>query len=479
MFIKNQFKIMNKLNNLNKINNEINLNKDFNDLNSSKIKFLNNKIFYYFFYIILALPSLFLLINKYPYFQIISVILIVIISLISFIFIKSINSYSKIILGILLIIFIYFILSYFFAGQSLKDFFKFSFLRNDGNFFFCYILFFALSVPFFNYKILSKFYFYFIFISFSIFAIIGIIEFYTDYFKLTVQMTEQFAGRLFLALNYAHNATGSVYAVVSIFALIFFLREKKKLLKILYLFILFLCIMALFLTKSRGSWLAFAVGVIFVLWLNYRSWKKFLITLSAMIVASLPLIFFTGALKRLLQIFNFSATATTTIRLDLWSKAWYLFSQSPIFGVGFGRYNDIHIYSFERIRGICGFFALYLDPNFIFDNATAHNSYLQFLAETGVIGLFLLMSFWIICLIITIRGFLKVKDEFAKRVLLSASSSIIVLFALSLTENYMSATTVMICISFVVSVAIGLFWENELKDKKYYVNINNDLKIKA
>jgi len=237
--------------------------------------------------------------------------------------------------------------------------------------------------------------------------------------------------------------------------------------------------MALFLTKSRGSWLAFAVGVIFVLWLNYRSWKKFLITLSAMIVASLPLIFFTGALKRLLQIFNFSATATTTIRLDLWSKAWYLFSQSPIFGVGFGRYNDIHIYSFERIRGICGFFALYLDPDFIFDNATAHNSYLQFLAETGVIGLFLLMSFWIICLIITIRGFLKVKDEFAKRVLLSASSSIIVLFALSLTENYMSATTVMICISFVVSVAIGLFWENELKDKKYYVNINNDLKIKA
>ena len=443
---------------------------NFNVINNFvKYKLDNNKFLKYLFYFIIALPSLFLLINKYPYFQIISVSLILIIAIISFIFIKAVNSYSKVILSILSIIFIYFLLSYFYSGQNLKDLFTFNFLRNDGNFFFCYILFFVLSVPFFNYRLASKFYFYFIFVSFSIFATVGIIEYYTGAYKLTVQLTEQFAGKLFLALNYAHNATGSVYSVVSIFALVFFLREKKKILKLLYLFILFLCIMALFLTKSRGSWLGLAGGVIFVLWFNYRSWKKFLITLSAMIIASLPLVFLTGILKRIMQVFNFSATATTTIRLNLWEKAWYLFSQSPIFGVGFGRFNDIHLFSFERLRGIYGLFALYLDPVFIFDNSTAHNSYLQFLAETGLVGLFLLTAFWVICLVITMKGFLKVKDEFSKKVLLSASSSIIVLFVLSLTENYMSATTVMICISFIVSIAIGLFWENNIK-----INNEND-----
>ena len=431
-----------------------------------KNKVVENRFFKYILYFILASPSLMLLINKYPYFQIVSVVLILIAAIVGFIFIRGINPYSKIILSILSVIFIYFLLSYFFSGQGFKNLITFDFLRNDGNFFFCYILFFALSVPFFNYREVSKFYFYFIFTTFSIFAAIGIVEYYTGVYKLTVQSTEQFAGKLFVALNYAHNATGSVYSIVSIFALIFFLREKKKLLKILYLFVLFLCVIALFITKSRGSWLGLAVGVIFVLWLNYRSWKKFLITLSSIVIVSLPLVYLTGIFKRFMQVFNFSTTATTTIRLDLWDKAWYLFSQSPIFGVGFGRFNDVHPFSLERTRGIYGLFALYLDPTFVLDNANAHNSYLHFLAETGLAGLFLLLAFWIICLVITIKAFLKSEDEFLKKVFLSASSSIVVLFALSLTENYMSATTAMICISFIVSIAVGTFWENNVKNIK-------------
>lgn len=437
-----------------------------NNFRNIRQNIINNNFLKNILYIIVVLPSLFLLNNKYPYLMIASVLLVVGISLISFLYIKGINPYSKPILIILTIIFVYFLLSYFYSGQSIKNIFTFNYLRYDGNFFFCYILFFALSVPFFDYRKVSRYYFYFIFALFSVFAIIGILEFYTGAYKLTVQMTEQSAGKLFVALNHAHNATGSVYSIVSIFALIFFLREKKRSLKVLYCVVFILCLVALFLTKSRGSWLGMLAGLVFVLWFNYRSWKKFVAALSALMIMFIPLGFFTGIFNRLMQIFDFSATATTTIRLNLWDKALYLFSQSPIFGVGFGRFNDIHLFSFERLRGIYGLFALYLDPIFIFDDATAHNSYLHFLAETGLVGLILLMAFWIICLIITMKGFLKVKDEFLKRVLLSASSSIIILFVLSLTENYMSATTAMICVSLIVSLSIGLYWQNQKSIKQ-------------
>ncbi|NQT67928.1 MAG: hypothetical protein HQ569_10210 [Actinobacteria bacterium] len=66
-------------------------------------------------------------------------------------------------------------------------------------------------------------------------------------------------------------ATGSVYAVVSIFLIIFLLREQKKKLKALYAIMLVLCLVGLFLTKSRGSYAGFAIGALVVLWFISRT----------------------------------------------------------------------------------------------------------------------------------------------------------------------------------------------------------------
>ena len=52
---------------------------------------------------------------------------------------------------------------------------------------------------------------------------------------------------------------------------------------------------------------------------------------------------------------------------------------------------------------------------------------------------------------------------------LSSAGSIITLLALSLSENYLSATTIMIPLSMLTSLAIGLSWketENLFKIKK-------------
>ncbi|MBM3703051.1 MAG: O-antigen ligase family protein, partial [Actinobacteria bacterium] len=145
---------------------------------------------------------------------------------------------------------------------------------------------------------------------------------------------------------------------------------------------------------------------------------------------------------------------------NYWEKAWYLFSQSPIFGIGYGRQNDIFPEIYHKLKGIPGIFSFYLNPSYFFNDSQAHNSYVQFLAETGVVGMGLLLIFWSLCFGILIRAYnSSYSSDFGKKVYLCGLASIVALFILSVTENYMSATTVMACISIVNSLAIGLAWQ--------------------
>lgn len=415
--------------------------------------------------LLVILPVLFLLVNRYPYFQIAAVITLVLLGLLAFCYKFKITSYHKEPIAILLIICIYFIFSYFFSGQSVANFFSYSFLRNDGNFFFCYILFIILAIPFFDYKIVTDLYFKLIFFIFSVFSFFGVVEYFVSK-PFLMTSNEPYVGKLFRALNRTHNATGSVYAIVSTFALVFFLKEKVRKKKLCYLLVLVLCVLGLFITKSRGAYLGFTAAIVFVLWVHFRSIKKLLKALLALIVLSLPFIFLTGVYRRIFQIFDF--TATTIIRLNLWEKAWYLFSQSPIFGIGFGRYNDM--FNFERLKGYKGVLYFYINPNSIFNDSHSHSSYLQFLSETGIIGLGLLILFWILCFVIIMKAYQITRSDFSKKVFLSGAGSIIALFILSLTENYFSAPTVMICVSMVTSLSIGLYWqENKGNNKEILV----------
>lgn len=423
------------------------------DGNTKFVKFIK-----YIFYFLLALPALFLLVNKYPKFLVISFLIILFISFIFFIIKRSINSFHAKILGILIIIYAYFIFSFLFSNQRFADLFKYVFLRNDGNFFFCYIMFFALSVPFFNYEKLSNIYFKLLFFVFCGFSLFAFFEFISKLSIFTIRIKYN-SEDIFAGLNFSHNATGSVYAMVSLFALVFFLKEKIIKIKILYLIILLICVAGLFFTKSRGSYTGFAAGLIFVLWFHFKSIKKFFITLAALTAAMIPIIFFTGTYQRILQIFDFKE-ANVAVRFTYWEKAWYLFSQSPIFGIGYGRQNDIFPEIYHKLKGIPGIFSFYLNPSYFFNDSQAHNSYVQFLAETGIIGLGLLLFFWGVCFGILMRAYRSsYSSDFGKKIYLCGLASVVALFVLSVTENYMSATTVMACISIVNSLAIGLAWQ--------------------
>ncbi len=416
---------------------------------------------------LLVLPSAFFLVNLKPYLMIFSVIISLAITLIFFTYKPVITIYHKNLLVLLAIIYIYLAISYFFTNQGLGNFLSYSFIRNDGNFFFCYLPFFMFAVPFFNYKKATRIFYFIIFVVFTSFALMGIFEYLTKFSDFTLQHNSG-AGYMFVAFNFAHNATGSIYAVVSIFALIFFLEEKLKKYKFLYLLAFIICVAGLFITKSRGSYVGFVAGFIFVLWMHFKSIKKFLISILVFLAAFLPFIFITDTHKRIFQIFTSfkggSDAYTTITRMDLWEKAWFLFEKSPLFGVGFGRYNDIEKNLYYRLEGISGVVSTYNDQNFIFNTSHAHNSYLHFLAETGIVGLFLILLFWFICYKIIYKAYCNSEDKYLKKFYLSGLASIIVLFFLAFTENYFSATTIMICISMQLSLTIGIFsMENRFK----------------
>ncbi|MCD4668990.1 MAG: O-antigen ligase family protein [Actinomycetia bacterium] len=228
----------------------------------------------------------------------------------------------------------------------------------------------------------------------------------------------------------------------------------------------------LLLTRSRGSYIGFIIGAVIVLWLYYRSLVKFFITMGLMLAASIPMVLFTGTFDRIKMIFDLSED-NVSIRFLLWERAWHLFTRSPIFGIGFGRYNDIHyknwgetIPSLDLFIGYPNIAAFYMEPSYRFSFSHAHNAYFQFLAETGVIGLGLLLFFWILCYRKILKGYNLTRDGFSKKVFLSSLGGIAALFALSLTENYFSATTVMICLAMTVSLAIGLFWQESFNGRK-------------
>ncbi len=444
------------------------MNDNLSKIYNSFRKDLFSKLIYF----LLASSALFLLVNKYPYFSIFSILILVFLGALFLFYKGSITSVHLSALGILLIIYIYFILSYFVTNQTFSNFLSYEFLRYDGNFFFCYIPFFALAIPYFNYEKVLRIYFAFIFFTFSLLSIAGIIAILTRNYS-PILLNDKYSGLMLVGLNNTHNATGSVYALVSLFALVFTLKAFKKQ-KIYYIIILLLCLFGLIMTQSRGSYLGFIIGALFVIWLHYKSILKFISTVAVMLAVSIPLIFFTNLHERFIKMIDFTDTENYTIitRINLWKKALFLFKQSPIFGVGFGRFNDISYninnYGYSLIRmdefvGIPKVFYTFQSQDFDFSSAHAHNSYLQFLAETGVIGLGLIIIFWILCYRIILRAYNYTRNEFSKKVYLSCLGSIIVLFIMSFAENYFSSTTMMMCLSVVTSLSLGLYWQEKYK----------------
>lgn len=77
-------------------------------------------------------------------------------------------------------------------------------------------------------------------------------------------------------------------------------------------------------------------------------------------------------------------------RVVFWKRGVDLFVQSPLVGVGFGRFNDGNVI----FSGVPNVVSMATRGEPILNVIQAHNSVLQFLSEIGIFGLFLILSVW-------------------------------------------------------------------------------------
>jgi O-antigen ligase len=188
-----------------------------------------------------------------------------------------------------------------------------------------------------------------------------------------------------LASTFLDPNFAAAFLILSIgISLISFFNSRRK----EWLFIIPLLILGLILTFSRSGYLMMFVAL--TIFGIFKDKRLLLLFIPAILVA----IFVPQISERVIGAFTLDASAKS--RIDSWQNGLYVFSQSPIFGVGFD--NLRYVFSKENL------FKTYL-ANGGNSGAGVDSSFVLVLATTGIMGTGVFVYWW----------FLIVKSFFQKR----------------------------------------------------------------
>jgi O-antigen ligase len=188
----------------------------------------------------------------------------------------------------------------------------------------------------------------------------------------------------------SENDYGFQFSVYSPFLLLLMLQQRGGKRALAFVGYILLCGAAA-INGSRGSWVSMGVGL--ALCLVILAWsrsRKFIGLLGMLMLVTgllgaawitLPQVS-AKVLPRINTLKALNDDKSYMVRQVMIQKGVYLFEHSPILGVGAGRFNDSYVpLDVLNIPVVLRFY----DQSY-FDNATAHNSYVDFLAEGGLIS---------------------------------------------------------------------------------------------
>lgn len=289
----------------------------------------------------------------------------------------------------------YWVASYFWSTGDAQNFISFNFIRQDGALLVSYTAFLGfLGWPLRPVQC-RRFWLLFIFLC-SLLAVPGLVfclhlmppQIATPLQNLGVVGGDVW-GRKFTGFYLAHNTAGGVYALASVLAL-GLLREApltprmRQFLQCEFV----ICLGGLLFTYSRGSYLGFLVGAAFILPL-----RKVGTTVRAALLIGIPVVLLglmTSSLFSRMDSITDPYYGTNADRLNIWGEALDDFAASPIIGIGYGRFND-DITGWKGVKGLVWVGVRGVIQN---NDSHAHDSYLHFLAEGGIIGLWLTLRVW-------------------------------------------------------------------------------------
>jgi O-antigen ligase len=289
----------------------------------------------------------------------------------------------------------YWVASYFLSVRDFHNFVSIDFLRRDGALLVSYTTFLAFlgwplkPGPYRNFWILFV-------LLLALIAIPGLayclhVVPYPIYVERLgiVSFDPGVGGRIFIGWYEAHNTAGGVYALGSVLTLA--LTQEAKLTPKLRQFMwgLFLCCLGgLIFTYSRGGYLGFLSGAAYIFPL-----RKVGRTIRVGILIGVPVLLvgvMTSAVFNRIDSITDPYYGTNADRLRIWGEALDDFEASPIIGIGYSRFNDAMV----DFKGVEGLYWIGEGGTIVNDDSHAHNSYLHFLAEGGIIGLLLTLRVW-------------------------------------------------------------------------------------
>jgi O-antigen ligase len=148
---------------------------------------------------------------------------------------------------------------------------------------------------------------------------------------------------------------------------------------------------------------------------------------------------------------------TALVRVQLWVYASKRFLASPLFGMGWGRFNDPDADFIDASP----YLSVAAKGKNTLSPATAHNSYFQLAAESGLIGLLLYLSLWVALYRRCGRAAKMLKPIRELRAYFVAGQGLIVfILACGLTGHALAAPSVMVPTMTLLGVAIAYLRTN-------------------
>ena len=208
--------------------------------------------------------------------------------------------------------------------------------------------------------------------------------------------------------------------------------------RVLYFILDLLCIVNLVFTKTRGAWLAFIFGIFALFAIKKKSTTVVLLIVLVGIFFFLPDVY----TDRFLSSFNL-ANSSNMGRIALWKGSILMFQDHFINGVGLGLFQK----EYENF---------YIQPNTV-TTVHAHNNYLHFIAEAGIIGFFGLTYLMIIILKMLYKYFINSDKVNVKLFFLSSFIAVLVFNIHGLTEFNFGDTDTLRFFWFLLSINIAVF----------------------
>jgi probable O-glycosylation ligase (exosortase A-associated) len=176
--------------------------------------------------------------------------------------------------------------------------------------------------------------------------------------------------------------------VMALPLLVFLARDEESFLtKAILVMMSIACIGGVLLTRSRGG--VIALTVLAICWLissRRNAWTFILMPLAVALVLVLtpPELF-----ERIRGLLNGANDASSHNRVVAWQKALAMAQDNPAFGIGPGNFQ--------------GYWAMYPPDELADHPLVAHNTYLQILAESGVVAIFLYVTMIVVTLVALLR----------------------------------------------------------------------------